>query len=63
MSFSKKELAETAWAELQRRRANADKWLREKKMTPLEVTASIEKMQAIYRLLVNLPDEAVKMQE
>lgn len=60
--FSAKELAEAAYEELQKRRNFYPKWVRERKMSQAEADQRIAKMEAIYRVLIRLPDEYLKNQ-
>lgn len=58
--FTKKELAECAQRELQKRRDNYPNWVRDRKMTQAVATRQIEMTQAIYRLLINMADQDVQ---
>ena len=60
--FSRKELAEAAYEELQKRRHFYPRMIEQRKMTQVEADKRIEKMNAIYRVLINLPDEAIQNQ-
>ena len=60
--FSAKELAECAYEELQKRRNFYPKWVREKKMTQAQADERINKMEAIYRVLIRLPEDDLKAQ-
>lgn len=60
--FSLKELAECAYRELQKRREHYPRWVAEKKMLQRTADEQIAKMEAIYRLLISLPDEYLKNQ-
>ena len=63
MAFSKKELAECAYRELTKRRENYPRWVRECKMTQAVATKQTDMMEAIYRVLMKLSDEAIANQE
>lgn len=60
--FSKKQLAECAARELQKRRENYPRWVREKRMQQTVADDQINMMEAIYRLLIHLSDDDIKRQ-
>jgi hypothetical protein len=60
MSFTKRELAECANRELTKRRFLYPKLIERGKLKMRVADAEIAKMQAIYRLIVELPDAAVE---
>jgi hypothetical protein len=62
MSFSRLELAECAYRELTKRRENYPRWVYESKMSQKTSDDQIAKMEAIYRVLINLPDEQIEKQ-
>lgn len=54
--FTKKELAEAAYDEVQKRRANYPRWITERKMTQANASIRIARMEAIYRVLIKMDD-------
>lgn len=59
MSFTKKELAECAQRELQKRRQHYPAWVREGKLKQTVADNQIAMMEAIYRVLVALDDKEI----
>lgn len=57
--YSRKDLAECAHRELQKRIENYPRWVNERKMTRSTADDQIAKMRAIYRLLVALSDQEI----
>jgi hypothetical protein len=62
MSYSRKELCECAWRDLQKRKAILPKAVRERKVTQREAEDMIAKMEAIYRILSKMPDDFIAFQ-
>ena len=60
--FTKKDLCECAWRELQKRKDFYPRMVREKKMTQAMATDQTDKMQAIYRILAAMPDDWLQNQ-
>lgn len=58
--FTKKQLAECANRELQKRRENYPRWVRDKRMQQKVADDQIAMMEAIYRLLVTLDDATIQ---
>lgn len=59
MSFSKKELAEAAFDEYQKRVKFYPRWVREKKISQREADERIAKMLAIYHVLSRISDDLI----
>lgn len=59
MAFTKKQLAECAARELQKRKENYPRWVHDRRMQQRVADEQIAMMEAIYRLLINLSDEQV----
>lgn len=60
--FTKKDLCDCAWRELQKRKDFYPRMVREKKMTQAMATDQTDKMQAIYRILAAMPDNWLQNQ-
>ena len=60
--FTAKELVAFVHADLQSRREVYPRWVVAKKIKQREADERISKMEAIYRVLINLPDECLKKQ-
>ena len=55
--FTKKDLCECAWREVQKRKDFYPRMVLERKMTQATAYDQTEKMQAIYRILAAMPDD------
>ena len=60
MHFTKKQLAECAWRELQKRRENYPRWVRESKMRQSVADEQIAMMQSIYRVMIQLSEKELQ---
>lgn len=63
MTFTARELAECASKELARRRAAAPRAVMERKIKQSDADRQINMMEAIYRILIRLPDEYLAKQD
>jgi len=54
--YSRKQLAECAMRELEKRRENYPKWVKDRRMNQRTADDQIAKMQDIYRLILAAPD-------
>ena len=63
MSFTARELAECANKELARRRQAAPQAVMMRKIKQSDADRQIDMMQAIYRILISLPDEYLAKQD
>ena len=63
MTFTARELGECAIKELHRRRDVAPRAVRERKISQSDADRQIDMMQAIYRILISLPDEYLAKQD
>ena len=60
--FTRKQLAECAARELQKRRDNYPRWVRERRMQQRFADEQIALMEAIYRVLINATDDEISKQ-
>lgn len=58
--FSKKDLTECAYRELQKRRENYPRWVDERRMQQAVATRQTDMMEAIYRLIIKLDDKVIE---
>lgn len=60
--YTKKQLAECAYRELEKRKSFYPRMVVERKMSQAQADQQIDMMQAIYRVLINLGDKDIECQ-